>query len=138
MGAEALERACWRWALSWRALEEDDVCQECGGPGRKAYGDTSTWRRRGGGQTITIDVCDGCWGSGSASRPWPSWRKRTLEVQTRAELARTRAQIEMKCIGYEAQNKRIEALERLVKDLTETNLNLEVELRLAREEPCSS
>lgn len=56
-------------------LEEGDVCEECNGSGYKTYGSSSTWRGGIGGQTLTTSVCDKCWGSGSKSRPWPSWRK---------------------------------------------------------------
>ncbi len=56
-------------------LEESDMCRECGGSGYKLYGSTATWRGGIGGQAMTNDVCDYCWGSGSKSNPWPSWRK---------------------------------------------------------------
>lgn len=56
-------------------VDEHDMCRECGGSGYKLYGSTATWRGGIGGQAMTNDVCDYCWGSGSNSRPWPSWRK---------------------------------------------------------------
>lgn len=62
-------------ALEWRNIDPDSVCQECGGSGVTTYGDTSTWRGGIGGQTITTDVCDKCWGSGDADRPWPNRRR---------------------------------------------------------------
>ena len=61
--------------LAWRSIEPGDQCLQCGGCGGLAYGSTATWRGGVGGQTITGGVCDKCWGSGSKSRPWPSWRK---------------------------------------------------------------
>lgn len=56
-------------------VEESDMCRECGGSGYKLYGSTATWRGGVGGQAMTNSVCDCCWGSGSNSNPWPSWRK---------------------------------------------------------------
>lgn len=62
-----------RWLL-WRGIDPDDACPECGGAGAKTYPSTATWRGGCGGQAMTRDACDRCWGSGSASRPWPSHR----------------------------------------------------------------
>ena len=71
--------------LEWRGISEhDSACKICGGSGRKTYGSTSTWRGGGGGQMMTVSVCDACWGSGMADKPWPSWRK------TEATIARQR------------------------------------------------
>lgn len=39
-------------------------CPECGGTGYKGYANTSTWRHSIGGNAITEDVCDVCWGTG--------------------------------------------------------------------------
>lgn len=65
-----------------------DICKGCQGMGIKAYGNTSTWRHTIGGSAITHDVCEHCWGSGSASRPWPSWREREQrEAETAARIA---------------------------------------------------
>lgn len=54
---------------------EGDFCLECNGSGYKLYGSTATWRGGIGGQAMTTSVCDKCWGSGSKSKPWPSWRE---------------------------------------------------------------
>jgi hypothetical protein len=62
-------------ALEWRNIDLDDACQTCGGAGICTYGDTSTWHHGIGGQMLTVDVCEKCWGSGSAKKSWPSWRK---------------------------------------------------------------
>jgi DnaJ-class molecular chaperone len=51
------------------------ACEMCSGSGIQTYGNTSTWRHGIGGQAMTPDVCDRCWGSGSVV-PWPSWRGR--------------------------------------------------------------
>lgn len=47
---------------------------DCGGLGVKQYPNTATWNRAAviAGQSFTKDVCDTCWGSGDASKPWPS------------------------------------------------------------------
>jgi len=60
--------------FQWRDIEPDDVCPKCGGVGKHTYGDTTTWRGGTGGQTVTTDVCDLCWGSGSKRFPWTSWK----------------------------------------------------------------
>lgn len=67
--SEEHERHC-----AWRDLTCDDLCHRCHGAGIRAYGSTATWRGGIGGQAITSDVCDACWGSGSKSRKWPSHR----------------------------------------------------------------
>lgn len=79
----ALERynAC----LEWRGINQNDACQECGGAGVKAYGSTATWRGGIGGQMITNDVCNKCWGSGSRSLPWPSHRRLLSSGATKHE-----------------------------------------------------
>ena len=71
----SVREACFDDFLSARGV--DTPCKGCGGFGTKTYGDTSTWRRGIGGQALTIDVCDMCWGSGDAHRHWPSHRNLT-------------------------------------------------------------
>ena len=61
----------------------DAPCIACDGFGVRMYGSTATWRGGVGGQTMTQDVCDKCWGSGDANRIWPSHRK--SEPQRSAE-----------------------------------------------------
>jgi len=58
--------------LEWRGIDlhQETPCKNCGGSGVTAYASTSTWRGGIGGTAITVDVCDKCWGSGVASRPW--------------------------------------------------------------------
>lgn len=63
----------WESVLIHRGVTEP--CEKCGGMGVRAYPNTSTWHGGVGGQMITDDVCDGCWGSGDANRPWPDWRE---------------------------------------------------------------
>lgn len=52
--------------LRWRDV--DDPCLRCDGTGRITYGSTATWRGGIGGQALTADVCDTCWGSGDRYR----------------------------------------------------------------------
>ena len=56
-------------------VDDEMVCEICAGSGYKLYGDTSTWRDGIGGQMLTLDVCNVCWGSGHKEKPWPSHRK---------------------------------------------------------------
>lgn len=56
-----------------------DRCPSCDGDGRKMYANTSTWRKGFGGQAITHDVCDVCWGTGDRFRQGVNlreWRDR--------------------------------------------------------------
>ena len=64
--------------LLWRNIDittGDKPCWHCGGSGVKVYGSTSTWRGTAGGQQVTTDVCDKCWGSGKENKPWTNLRK---------------------------------------------------------------
>jgi hypothetical protein len=58
--------------LRWRGI--DTPCAKCEGSGRAWYPTTSTWRGGAGGEKPTPDVCDRCWGSGDAVRPWADLR----------------------------------------------------------------
>lgn len=58
-----------------------DPCLGCDGLGVKTYGNTSTWRGGIGGSMMTTDVCNRCWGSGDAGRPWPDWRKTEAAIE---------------------------------------------------------
>ena len=67
------ERDKWRpIAAASRADYIRHPCAECGGSGYRLYASTATWRGGIGGQAMTTDVCDKCWGSGDATKPWPS------------------------------------------------------------------
>lgn len=68
-------------------------CPRCGGDGRRIYGSTATWHGGIGGQMLTVDVCDGCWGTGDAVRKGVDLRKMTRawehlrkEVERAAEI----------------------------------------------------
>ena len=39
-------------------------CETCHGLGTRAYRSTATWHGGIGGQMVTGDVCDKCWGTG--------------------------------------------------------------------------
>ena len=63
----------YRDMLLTRGLQHtEEICDRCVGFGTRLYGSTATWRGGLGGQAMTTDVCDGCWGSGNKERPWPS------------------------------------------------------------------
>ena len=68
--------------LKWRGIERelgDKPCGSCSGSGVRVYGSTSTWRGGIGGQAVTSDVCDTCWGSGNQSKPWTNLRQKAQE-----------------------------------------------------------
>ena len=69
------EEAARRIILDWRGIGPGDkVCIKCGGSGVRVYGSTSTWHGGTGGQQLTSDICDRCWGSGAENRPWLNLR----------------------------------------------------------------
>lgn len=65
----------WRDFLDLRGVREGDECKCCRGLGTRTYGSTATWRGGPGGQMVTQDVCNKCWGSGSRSRQWVDLRR---------------------------------------------------------------
>lgn len=67
--------------LNWRGIE--DPCEMCGGSGVRLYGSTSTWRGGIGGQMVTSDVCDACWGSGDRFRHGCNLRRLRAEESKR-------------------------------------------------------
>lgn len=62
-------------------------CSTCQGTGQRAYGSTSGARGRPGGQVITGDVCDHCWGSGCEDLPGMEMRYVWLELRALREVA---------------------------------------------------
>lgn len=69
-------------------LEERGIskpCPKCAGFGMRSYSSTATWRGGIGGQMITADQCDGCWGSGDADAPWPSIRELEGKLRTKRQ-----------------------------------------------------
>ena len=68
--------------LLWRGINRengDTPCKKCLGAGVCAYGDTSTWHGGAGGQMVTSDICDKCWGSGKENKPWLNLRKLPMQ-----------------------------------------------------------
>ena len=55
-------------AAEMRGVDPQNVCEKCGGSGVHVYSSTATWMGGIGGQAMTMDVCDGCWGSGDKNR----------------------------------------------------------------------
>ena len=60
------------FVIGWLGIEE--ICPACSGRGTRGYGSTSTWHGGIGGQMMTGDICDKCWGSGDAKNPWLNLR----------------------------------------------------------------
>lgn len=50
--------------LAWRGISLETVCPKCSGVGKYTYPNTTTWAGGIGGQALTVDVCDQCWGTG--------------------------------------------------------------------------
>jgi hypothetical protein len=66
-------------ALRWRGVRTP--CAACSGSGVIMYASTATWMGGIGGCAMTRGVCDACWGSGDANRPWVNLRKQRDEFQ---------------------------------------------------------
>ena len=58
--------------MEWRGIEK--LCERCEGSGSRCYATTAVWRGGVGGASLTVAVCDACWGSGDAERPWANLR----------------------------------------------------------------
>lgn len=70
--------------LEWRGIDVEAgecACTGCGGSGWKTYGSTATYHGGAGGQSLTNDVCDRCWGSGKEGKPWPSHNRPNVKVR---------------------------------------------------------
>jgi len=55
-------------------------CSVCSGYGNREYPSTATWRGGVGARAVTLDVCDGCWGSGDADRSWTDIRRLIAKI----------------------------------------------------------
>jgi hypothetical protein len=86
---EEFHKRALKWALEWRGIE--DPCPHCGGSGVQTYGSTATWRRGIGGQALTQDVCDQCWGSGDAHRKGVDQRQMESALRRLAKLEAEKA-----------------------------------------------
>lgn len=71
----------------WRDIEPDDICEECGGTGKKTYASTAIWSGGVGGQVMTSAQCDACWGSGSKSQTWCDMRALGKVLREHPEVA---------------------------------------------------
>lgn len=84
-----LEKGFREQFLSYRNIEEP--CEKCGGTGVRTYPSTATWSGGCGGQTLTSDVCDICWGSGDTYRKGANLRdmkSRLAALEKEAEEAK--------------------------------------------------
>lgn len=71
-----------RQAEPWlRRLARVGRCSKCDGIGRISYPSTTTWRGGIGGQMVTEDVCDRCWGSGDEERKGVDLRAMEAEIE---------------------------------------------------------
>lgn len=50
-------------------------CKGCGAFGHKMYSSTATWAGGIGGQSLTVGVCDTCWGTGRTDKTGPDLRR---------------------------------------------------------------
>ena len=55
--------------LTLEYLGIETPCPKCSGSGERAYGNTTGWRGGAGGNMVTGDTCDACWGSGDKDNP---------------------------------------------------------------------
>ena len=65
--------------LQYRAIGVP--CKKCSGVGKITYGNTSTFMHGLGGQAITNDVCDHCWGTGDEQDKGRDVRALFLELR---------------------------------------------------------
>ena len=70
----------------------DIVCNGCDGIGKKVYANTSTYLKGIGGQAMTEDVCDECWGSGKSNAPFKNLRK----LREQAKQSKSAINLELK------------------------------------------
>jgi len=75
------------------------ACPRCNGIGSYSYASTSTWRGGMGGASITVDVCDVCWGTGRTDKKGPNRRK--IEAHARDLEAKSSRQWFEQNIGAE-------------------------------------
>jgi len=125
--------------LQWRGIERengDEPCRGCNGSGVRAYGNTTTWRGGVGGQVITSDVCDKCWGSGNSENVW-------VNLKSIARISRKEAELVDVCGQLRAEVERLRAyvsdtdqwtrkLEQTVLEISEERDQLKA--KLSREE----
>lgn len=113
-GEAVARKDSYEFALEWRSIDQltDKVCRRCNGAGIAIYGSTATWRGGIGGQAMTSDVCDQCWGSGTANKPWHSRREATAAPSApSARVAELEAENTAAVVTLAAKLRRIAALE---------------------------
>jgi cell division protein FtsB len=131
--------------LQWRGIERengDEPCRGCNGSGVRAYGNTTTWRGGVGGQVITSDVCDKCWGSGNSENVWVNLKSIARISRKEAELVdvcgQLRAEVERLRDQVNAKNSEISTLRReryqIIKSLVDRLQELEDENGTLRRE----
>lgn len=67
-------------AKAFANIARGDYCEPCAGHGQRTYASTSGWRGGVGGQSLTVSVCDKCWGTGRKDVHGPNLRE--LEGQS--------------------------------------------------------
>jgi len=67
--------------LDWLGIESDQLCKRCGGRGQRLYGSTATWRGGIGGQVMTTDTCNACWGTGRSDKKGLDLRRVVLATE---------------------------------------------------------
>lgn len=74
------------WMRVRRGIE--DLCESCYGFGVKTYANTTPWGQGAGGQVITNDICDNCWGTGDENKKGVNLRHllRILTTEQKKEL----------------------------------------------------
>jgi len=88
---------------------DNKLCRKCQGLGRAGYSNTSTYMHGCGGDMITNDICDQCWGSGDENKPFTNIRelieKRTGPgtIDARFESVIQFARDAGLCTGFEAK-----------------------------------
>jgi len=74
---------CNKKMLEMRGIKsKEDACKVCSGTGVRTYANTTTWRGGIGGQALTIDVCDKCWGTGDKTRTGANLRNISVVLRS--------------------------------------------------------
>jgi hypothetical protein len=104
--------------LRMRHVEEP--CTKCHGFGNKSYPTTATWRGGVGGQAITVDVCDACWGTGDAIRAGVNLRRLFAEEEARVAARAVSLLGESVGVGMETMRPAVVALVKELEALAKT------------------
>lgn len=93
--------------LEFIGVDPKNTCPGCGGIGEKCYSSTATWGGGIGGQALTNAVCDKCWGSGDAARPWANLKQIRIQQQV---LTKERDALKAKLAEVEAELKKAQGI----------------------------